>query len=130
MGAMLILAGAYRVQLKIVDGVLEAHGPALAWMLTHLVPLSGGATAMTFGHIVLARDAQSLDDTRAHERVHVRQCERWGPLFVPAYLIASLFAVLRGRHHYFDNPFEREAYVASRPCFTAARQPRSSYRQR
>jgi hypothetical protein len=129
LGAMLILAGAYRVQLRVVGGALEAHGPALAWMLTHLVPLSGGATAMTFGHIVLARDARSLEDTRAHERVHVRQCERWGPLFVPAYLIASLFAALRGRHHYFDNPFERDAYVASRPSFTAARQPHSSYRR-
>ena len=114
LGALLILAGAYRVQLQIVDGVLEAHGPVLAWMLTRLVPLAGGATALTLGHVVLARDAQSLAATRAHERVHVRQCERWGPLFVPAYLAASLIATLRGRHCYFDNPFEREAYATSR----------------
>ena len=37
---------------------------------------------------------------RAHERVHVRQCETWGPLFVPAYLTASLWAVWRGRNFY------------------------------
>ena len=114
LGAALILAGAYRVRLQVVDGVLEAHGPAVAWILTHLVPLSGGAIALTLGHVVLARNAQSLDDTRAHERVHVKQCERWGPLFVPAYIMASVIAALRGQHYYFDNPFERKAYAESR----------------
>ena len=46
---------------------------------------------------------------RAHERVHVRQCEAWGALFVPAYLAASLSAVLCGRSFYFDNRFEVDA---------------------
>jgi hypothetical protein len=55
-----------------------------------------------------------LDETRAHERVHVAQCERWGPLFVPAYLAAGAWAWARGRHPYFDNPFEREAFAAAR----------------
>jgi hypothetical protein len=32
---------------------------------------------MTLGHVVIARDQDLLDLTRAHERVHVRQCERW-----------------------------------------------------
>ena len=36
--------------------------------------------------------------------------EIWGPLFIPAYLAASLTAVLRGRHFYFDNAFEVEAF--------------------
>ena len=49
--------------------------------------------------------------TRAHERVHVRQCERWGPLFVPAYLGVSLWLMARGRDAYRDNPFEVEAYA-------------------
>ena len=114
LGIVLVVAGARRVRVQVVDGVLEAHGPALAWMLTHLVPLSGGATAVTLGHVVLARDAQSLDATRAHERVHVRQCERWGPFFIPPYFAGSLIATLRGRHYYFDNPFEREASSGSR----------------
>jgi hypothetical protein len=92
--------------------VLEAHGPTLAWLLAHLVPLSGGTAALTLGQVVVARDAQSLEATRAHERVHVRQCELWGPLFVPAYLAASLMAFLRGRHFYFDNAFEVEAFRA------------------
>ena len=64
--------------------------------------------AITFGHVVLA--TTSLDDeTFSHELAHVGQYERWGPLFVPAYLLVSLFQVLRGRHHYRDNPFETAA---------------------
>jgi uncharacterized protein (DUF2062 family) len=69
---------------------------------------------MTLGHVVIAGDAQSLESTRAHERVHVRQCELWGPLFVPAYLAASLWALLRGRDFYFDNWFEVEAFQHER----------------
>jgi uncharacterized protein (DUF2062 family) len=72
-----------------------------------------GAAALTLGHVVVARDAQSLDATRAHERVHVRQCEIWGPLFVPAYLAASVTAALSVRHFYFDNAFEVEAFHAA-----------------
>jgi hypothetical protein len=48
--------------------------------------------------------------------VHVRQYETWGPLFLPAYLMASLIAALRGRHFYFDNAFEVEAYRAEPPA--------------
>jgi hypothetical protein len=108
----MMLVGIWRARLRVVDGVLEAHGPALAWLLAHLAPMSAGAAAVTLGHVVLARDAESLDTTRAHERVHVRQCESWGPLFVPAYLAASVIATLRGGHFYFDNAFEVEAYRA------------------
>ena len=96
-------------RMAIVDGVLEAHGPWLDWALSRLIPLSGSAAAITLGHVVLGRDAGSLDITRAHERVHVAQYERWGPLFVPAYLLSGLWAYARGGHPYFDNRFEREA---------------------
>jgi hypothetical protein len=71
-----------------------------------------GAAAMTLGHVVIARDRHSLESTRAHERVHVRQCEVWGPLFVPAYLAASLWALLGGRDAYFDNWLEVQAFQA------------------
>ena len=107
---MILLAGAWRVRLRIVDGVLEAHGPALAWLLARGTPI--GAAALTLGHVVIARDAGALVETRAHERVHVRQCEIWGPLFIPAYLVASMVAVLRGRHFYFGNAFEIQAFAA------------------
>jgi len=114
LGCLVVLVGLRRVQLRVVDGVLEAHGPALAWLLSHLPFISGGAAAMTLGHVVVAQDDWSLESTRAHERVHVRQCEVWGPLFVPAYLAASLWAFSRGRHVYFDNRFEAEAFECHR----------------
>ena len=111
-GIAIAIAAWPRAQVALVDGVIEVQGPWLGWALRHLVPLRGGAAAITFGHVVLARDQASLDFTRSHERVHVRQYERWGALFVPAYLTAGLWAALRGGHAYFDNPFEREAYDA------------------
>jgi hypothetical protein len=93
----------------ILDGVVEIHSPLLGWCLRHLVPVTGGVSAMTLGHVVVGRDADALDRTRTHERVHVRQYERLGPLLLPAYAAASVWAVLRGQHAYFDNCFEREA---------------------
>ena len=95
---------------KVVDGVLELHGGLVTFVLRNCTMLRGGASAMTLGHVVLGRDEQLLDLTRDHERVHVRQCERWGPLFIPAYLVASFVVLLRGGRPYEDNPFEREAY--------------------
>lgn len=95
---------------RVVDGVLEAHGGAATWLLKRAVPLENGASAMTLGHVVIGRDPAALDDTRVHERVHVRQCERWGPFFVPAYFAASAVAFLKRRDPYRDNRFEREAY--------------------
>lgn len=107
----LVLAGLAlrRGRIAVTEGVIEADGPILRWLLTRVVPLPGGAAAMTFGHVVIGRDRAALEATRAHERVHVRQYERWGPLFIPAYLLASVWALLRGRHFYHDNAFERGA---------------------
>jgi hypothetical protein len=69
---------------------------------------------MTLGHVILGRDTAALAATREHERVHVRQYERWGPLFIPAYLGCSLYLWLRRRDPYYDNPFEVEAYEGDR----------------
>ena len=91
-------------------GVLELHGRGLEWCLRRLVPLNGGASALTLGHVVIARNQDCLDATRAHERVHVGQYEGWGSFFLPAYLLAGLWQLVRGRNAYWDNPFEREAY--------------------
>jgi hypothetical protein len=98
-----------RGRARLVDGVIEAEGPLLDWALRRVIPLAGGAAAITIGHVVVGRDRAALDVTRPHERVHVRQYERWGALFVPAYLLASLWAWARGGHAYFDNAFERAA---------------------
>ena len=93
-----------------VDGVIEAHGPAISWLLRHCTPLAKGASALALGHVVLGQDADSLDNSRTHERVHVRQYEQWGVAFLPAYGLASLVALLRGGDPYRDNRFELEAY--------------------
>lgn len=95
-----------------VGRVIEFHGGIPAWLLRR-APIIGGAAAITFGHTVLARTKDDLDHSREHELVHVRQYERWGLFFVPAYLGCSLWLMLRGKHAYWDNPFEREAYGRS-----------------
>jgi hypothetical protein len=98
-------------RLHVVEGVLEITGGWVATFLRRFTLLRGGASAMTLGHVVLARDQWLADMTRSHERVHVRQVERWGPLFLPAYGIASLIALIRGQRPYMDNHFERQAYA-------------------
>lgn len=104
--ALLALGGG---RLAVVGGVLEAHGPCLRWALRTLVPIPGGAAALTLGHVVLGADAGALEATRAHERAHVRQYGTWGPAFIPAYLIVAVWLFATGRDGYQDNPFEREA---------------------
>ena len=94
-------------------GVIEVHGGILRPLFRSGLCLGGGISAMTFGHLVIARDRFHLEISRAHELVHVRQYERWGPLFIPAYLLASLWAQLRGGNYYRDNYFEREARALS-----------------
>lgn len=109
-GLTFLPAAALAGGVQVVDGVLELYGGPVRFFLKRCTLLKGGASAMTLGHVVLGIDRAALDLTRAHERVHVRQCERWGPLFLPAYGIASLIAWCRGRNPYLDNAFEREAY--------------------
>ncbi len=97
---------------RMFDGVLEVHGGLATFFLNRICSqwLSGGAAAMTLGHVVIGVDEIQLHRTRKHERVHVRQYELWGPLFLPAYGMASLLAWLRGKDAYRENRFEREAY--------------------
>jgi hypothetical protein len=97
-------------EVRIHRGIIEMHGRWIAHILLNWVPIAGGASAMTLGHVVIGCDRECLERSREHERVHVRQAERWGPFFIPAYLLASLIALARGRDAYRDNPFEREAY--------------------
>jgi hypothetical protein len=108
-GLLLALpACAAGARLRRVDGVLEVCGGRLGERAARGVG-PYGVTAVTLGHVVLGCDAATLDRLRAHERVHVRQYEAWGPLFVPAYLLDSAWQWLRGRHPYRDNRFERAA---------------------
>ena len=89
---------------RVVRGTIEVAG---------VFPRKGGFGAITFGHVIIGRDGRCLEGCRAHEHVHVRQYERWGVLFFPAYAAASIVAWLRGGKLYEDNVFEREAREAS-----------------
>jgi len=95
---------------QLIAGVVEVHGGAVRWLLRHLTLVKGGASALTLGHVVLGTDVAALNASRRHERMHVRQYGRWGPLFIPAYLLVTLWLLLRRRDTYLDNPFERAAY--------------------
>lgn len=99
----LLLGGRFRR----VAGVIEVEGPRIGRVLSKLwVP----AAALTLGHCVLGNSRRALERTRRHERVHVRQYERWGPAFIPTYLMISIWLYALGRDGYRENPFEREAY--------------------
>lgn len=100
----------FRSRVRLVSGVVEVTGGALSNALARLVP-GLSIAAITLGHVVLAQSDDDAGEWRAHERVHVAQWSRWGLLFPFAYLGASLFARLRGRDPYLDNPFEREAFA-------------------
>ena len=94
---------------RIRGPVIEFYGGAVKWCITRL-PGGQFTLALTLGHTVLGQTDASLDISRDHELVHVRQFERWGPFMGPAYLLCSLVLWLAGRRPYRDNPFEREAY--------------------
>jgi hypothetical protein len=92
------------------QGVVEIFGGRIGKALTQLRPW--GFAAMTLGHVILAVDRSALVQLRQHEHVHVRQYERWGPFFLPAYFLSSLMQLARGRNPYRENHFERQAYAA------------------
>jgi len=92
-----------------VSGVLEVWGGWPAYLLSRGLPFSGSVAAITLGHVVIGVSPRALLLTRAHERAHVRQFERWGVLLLLLYPLAGLWVGLLGRHPYRDNPFERNA---------------------
>jgi hypothetical protein len=106
------LAWFSRGKVRIVNGVVEVHGGVVTVFLRDGLLVFGRAAARTMGHVVIGRDQECLDRCRRHEHVHVRQFERWGPLFPPMYLGASLVARLRHLDPYHDNVFEVEAMAA------------------
>jgi len=94
---------------RIRGRAIEFYGGAVKWLVTRL-PHGQFTLALTLGHTVLGQSDASLDISRAHETIHIRQFERWGPFMGPAYLLSSLVLWIAGRRPYRDNPFERQAY--------------------
>ena len=99
------IASVAGAELKRTSGVLEVSlMPRSAMLCTAVACLP--FAAITFGHVVIAFSAQHQAELRQHERVHVAQYELWGPLFLLAYPLESLFQWVRGRRAYLDNRFE------------------------
>lgn len=94
-----------------VAGVVEASGGLLGGLFPRIHPRLH-LLAVTLGHVVLAEHEESAERSRAHERVHVAQYERWGLLFPFLYFGSSAWALLTRRDPYRDNAFEREAFLA------------------
>ncbi len=87
-------------------GVIEIAGNTRTHWLNKI---SSRYDAITLGHVILGRKHGVLKAYRSHEHVHVRQYERWG-IFLPVlYMLASSWALVRGKHFYWDNVFEIEA---------------------
>lgn len=97
---------------RLVRGVVEVSGGLIGRLLQSR-RVAFPYHAVTLGHVILATDSSAADACRAHEHVHVRQYERWGPFFLPAYFACSLWQLLRGGRCYRDNYFEREAFESS-----------------
>jgi hypothetical protein len=93
---------------RVRAGVVEAEGGFVGWLLRGNRLWQGGA-AMALGHVILARDRACLERSRPHERVHVRQFERWDVLLPPAYFLIGWWLARRGYDPHLDHPFEREA---------------------
>lgn len=108
-GLLATLGGAdWRVR----SGAMEFDGGIFGRALSRL-PQPVAFSAITLGHVILAVDRPAMSMLRQHEHVHVRQYERWGPLFVPAYVLSSLVQLFLGRDPYRENRFEREAFAAT-----------------
>lgn len=103
-----LLAGVVGVKIKRVSGVLEvslAPRRAVLCKAAACLPFA----AITLGHVVIACSAEEQAAHRQHERVHVAQYELWGPFFLLAYPLESIYQLLSGRRPYQDNRFETAA---------------------
>ena len=89
-------------------GTVGIYGPGMERLL-RLAPIPGGAIAITFGHVILASNETNFEDSFEHEWIHVKQYLWWGPFFIPAYLLNSLWHWAIGEGMYVDNDFERQA---------------------
>lgn len=95
----LIVGAAAAVRPRLREGVLlfpNARG-ITGWLIRRR-----GFAAGTFGHVIVCTEDPS-PSLLAHELIHTRQAERFGPLMAPVYL--GLLAV----YGYWRHPMERAA---------------------
>ena len=98
-----------RGKVNVHTGVIEICDGWLGRQLARGLPLFGAVNAFTVGHIVVGISARHLATSRCHERVHVAQFEKWGCVFPLIYGLGSVYALMQGKHAYWDNPYECEA---------------------
>ena len=98
-------------KVSVASGAIEAEGGILRFLLSRRTRFA--IDALTIGHVIFGKNRESLTRCRSHERVHVRQYERWGSLFPLLYLLSSAAALVRGMDPYRDNRFEQEAFRSS-----------------
>jgi hypothetical protein len=67
-----------------------------------------GMDANAIGHVVLCTRPTASDTLLAHEAVHTRQAERFGPL------LPVVYAWCAARYGYRDHPLERAARLGAR----------------
>lgn len=74
-----------------------------------------GWAAITIGEVIVFADAeaQGAPWVQAHERRHVEQYRRLGPLFPVVYATCSVLALAMGRDPYRDNWLEIDASLAA-----------------
>lgn len=109
LACILLLAGG---RARWSSGALEVtyrENQAGCGKLARKLPFRG----IVFGHVILAVTREELLSIGPHERVHVQQYGRWGPLFFFAYGASSLWQLIRGRSAYWDNHFEIQARALS-----------------
>ena len=107
--------------LGVVAGLLTFQRPRVAHGLLLFDRKSRGLTAilraidreaMTLGYVVVSASPVE-GDLLAHELQHVRQYRRWGPLFIPVYLV--LAAVFGYRRHPIERAAEQRARRGAPP---------------
>ena len=109
-----LLGVPFGTRMQFREGCVDFFGGLVTGFLKR-VPPGGNTAAMTLGHVILGQSPTDLCRCRAHEQVHVRQYEHWGPFFLPAYFGWSFIRWLQSRDAYLDNPFEVEAYQIADP---------------
>lgn len=97
-------------KIRLREGALEFFDGFTASCVRRL-PTGPTTLGITLGHVILGQTDEGLRIAGDHERVHVRQYERWGPMMGIAYLLCSAWLWLMGKDAYLDNPFEVEAYA-------------------
>ena len=103
-----LLAGILSFALPRGDWIIESN-KGFIWLL-HKLGYEGISIGYTILYYPLPKFPHILYDDYLHELVHRQQQKVWGIFFFFAYIVAGFMAIWGGKHFYFDNYFEIQAY--------------------